>query len=324
MIEFASLKIPSKINSLQKLNLVEIPVFHGSTCRRLIVSMDLRLLTMKIARSENLPVLPTVVIQILKLFDDRNVSARSLVHIIEKDAGMSAKVLRVAGSPMYGLRSVNTVERAISILGMSTLRSIAISLAYQQILNRKGQRPAFDQMAFWRNSLAVGIGARELMRHVNGELAEEMYVAGLMHGVGVLALDRFAQPELTNALKTAAAQRIPLREAEMMVNGFDHCQVGGILADKWQLSQIVSNVIKYHDTPHEDNVTQQSTLVAAGASYLAYHCGFPVMPGLPGSVTGLEHLSDLELSQDKIDSVASKIMAEVDAADEAMSSNRAA
>ena len=286
--------------------------------------MNLQLLSLKISRSENLPVLPTVVVQILKLFDDRNVSARSLVRIIEQDAGMSAKVLRVAGSPMYGLRSVNTVDRAISILGMSTLRSIAISLAYQQILNRRGPKPAFDQLAFWRNSLAVGIGARELMRYVNGGLAEEMYVAGLMHGVGILALDRFAQPELARAMKSATVKRIPLREAEMTVNGFDHCQVGGILADQWKLSPVVGNIIKYYDTPDADTETHQSTLVAAGASYLAYHCGFPVVPGLPGSEDGLEHLSKLELGQDKIDFVATKIMAEVDAADEAMGSARAA
>lgn len=286
--------------------------------------MDLQLLTLRIARSENLPVLPTVVIQILKVYEQPNVSARALEHIIAQDPAMAAKVLRVAGSAMYGYRSVNTVSRALSVLGMSTLRSIAISLAYQQILSGKKQRPAFDHMSFWRHSLAVGIAARGLMRYVNVGMAEEMYVAGLMHDIGVLAMDRFANPELVKAVQTAGAKHIPLREAELLVNGFDHCQVGGYVADKWKLSPVLANAIKYHDCPDEDDVTPESTLVTAAANYLAYHCGFPAMPGLPGSEAGVQHLSQLDLDQEKIDNVATQIMTEVDAADEAIGSVRAA
>lgn len=286
--------------------------------------MDLQLLILKISRSENLPVLPTVVVQILKLYEDPNISSRSLEHIIEQDPAMAAKVLRVAGSSMYGMKSVTTVNRALSVLGMNTLRSIAISLAYQQILSGKQVRPAFDHLALWRHSLAVGIGARGLMRHVNIGLAEEMYVAGLMHDIGILTMDRFAQPELVKAVQTATAKRIPLREAELMVNGFDHCQVGGYLADKWKLTPMMANVIKYHDTPEEDDVTTQSTVVSAAANHLAYRCGFPAMPGLPGCENGEGYLASLGLEQEKIDAVCTQIMVEVDSADEAMGGARAA
>lgn len=286
--------------------------------------MDLQLLTLKIARSENLPVLPTVVVQILKVYEQPNVSARTLEHIIDQDPAMSAKVLRVAGSAMYGQRSVNTVSRALSLLGMGTLRSIAISLAYQQILSARQQRPAFDHMSFWRHSLAVGIAARGLMRYVNVGMAEEMYVAGLMHDIGVLAMDRFANPELVKAVQTASAKRIPLREAELLVNGFDHCQVGGFVADKWKLSPVMANAIKYHDCPEEDDATPESTLVTAAANYLAYHCGFPAMPGIPGSEAGQEYLSQLGLEQEKIDAISTQIMTEVEAADESIGSARAA
>jgi hypothetical protein len=137
-------------------------------------------------------------------------------------------------------------------------------------------------------------------------------------------MDRFAQPELIKAVQTASAKRIPLREAELMINNFDHCQVGGYLADKWKLTPMMSNVIKYHDNPDEDSVTHQSTLVAAAANHLAYHCGFPAMPGLPGCANGEGFLSSLGLEQAKIDAVATQIMTEVDAADEAMGSARAA
>jgi len=290
----------------------------------IIKIVDIQLLALKISRSENLPVLPTVVVQILKLYEDPNISARRLEHIIEQDPAMSAKVLRVAGSSMYGLRSVNTVKLALSVMGMNTLRSIAISLAYQQILSGKGLRPAFDHLAFWRHSLAVGIGARGLMRHINMGLDEEMYVAGLMHGIGILTMDRFAQPELINAVRAANINRIPLRQAELTINGFDHCQVGGILAEKWKLTPMMTNVIKYYDNPEEDLVTYETTIVAAAANHLAYHCGFPAMPGVPGNENGPAYLASLGLEQDKIDAISTQIMVEVDVADETMGSARAA
>ena len=83
--------------------------------------MDLHTLTLKIQRSENLPVLPTVVVQILRLFDDPTVSPRTLEKIIEQDPALTAKLLRIAGSSMYGMQSATSVARALSVLGMNTL-----------------------------------------------------------------------------------------------------------------------------------------------------------------------------------------------------------
>lgn len=279
---------------------------------------------MRIARSENLPVLPTVVVQILRLYEDPNISARSLEKIIEQDPAMTAKIIRVAGSSMYGLKSVTSVNRALSVLGMNTLRSIAISLAYQQILSQKKVGVSFDHLAFWRHCLAVGIGARALMRHVNLNQAEEAYVTGLMHDIGVLTMDRFANPELMNAVRFAQQKRIPLHEAEQMINKFTHCDIGGFLADKWKLTKMMTNAIKYHEDPSQDTETPESTSVIAAANYLAYKCGFPAMPGMPGGQNGEQFLMNLGLEQAQIEEVETKILVEVDQADEAMGSQRAA
>jgi HD-like signal output (HDOD) protein len=286
--------------------------------------VDLQSLCLRISRSENLPVLPTVVVQILRLYEDPNVSARSLEKVIEQDAALTAKILRVAGSSMYGMKSVTSVNRALSVLGTNTLRSIAISLGYQQILAGRTSHSSFDHMAFWRHCLAVAVGARTLMRHVNPMIAEETYVAGLMHDIGVLTLDKFANQYLALAVDQAMSRRRALHLVEMEVNGFNHCEVGGYLAERWKLTKMMTNAIKHHENPDEDLETRESTAVVAAANYLAYVCGYPAMPGIPGGEEGELYLTQLNLTTEQVDEAKNKILFDLDQADDVMGGRKAA
>lgn len=286
--------------------------------------MDLHTLCLKISRSENLPVLPTVVVQILRLFDDPNVSPRSLEKLIEQDPALTAKILKVAGSSMYGMQSATSVSRALSVLGMNTLRSISISLAYQQVMAVRSNRPTFDKLTFWRHCLATGIGARGLMKMINPGHAEEAYIAGLMHDIGILALEKFVPGHLEQSLRISAAQKIPLSRAERTQTNFDHADIGAVLAEKWKLNNIVTNAIKYHDNPLEDLKTPQTTIAVAAANLLAYECGFPAMINVPPCLEQDDIIPKLDLSLDQVNQVRSLIMVEVDQADETLGSQRAA
>ncbi len=286
--------------------------------------MDLNSLCLRISRSENLPVLPTVLIQILKLYEDPNVSPRSLEKIIEQDAALTAKILRVAGSSLYGAKSATSVGRALSVLGMNTLRSIAVSLAYQQILSQRNVGADFDRMAFWRHCLAVGVGAKAIAKQLAPSMMEEMYVTGLMHDIGILTLDRFMPNDLNVAIRKAQAQKTSLADAELQVLGFTHAEVGGFLADKWKLSQILIDAIRYHHKPEQDMTNGQTTGYVAAANYLAYKAGYAAMPGIAGDPNGEFHLEEIGLTQDQIDMVSSMIMVEVDQSDSTYGSQRAA
>lgn len=265
-----------------------------------------------------------MLIQILKLYEDPNVSPRSLEKIIEQDAALTAKILRVAGSSLYGAKSATTVGRALSVLGMNTLRSIAISLAYQQILAQKNVGADFDRMAFWRHCLAVGVGAKAMCKFVMPSAADEMYVTGLMHDIGVLTLDRFMPNDLTSAIRRAQNMKISLFEAENQVLGFNHSDVGGHLAKNWKLSQQLVDAVQYHHTPERDTQNAFTTEIVSAANFLAYQAGYPSMPGIPGDAIGEECLAKFSLRQDQVDAILSAIMIEVDQSDTTYGSQRAA
>jgi HD-like signal output (HDOD) protein len=230
-------------------------------------------LSIKIARSENLPVLPQVATVVLRLADDPNASARNLEKMIERDPALSAKTLRVANSSYYGLSNVGTVARAISILGMNTIRSLVISVSFQQMTSGRMTAKNFDKVAFWSHSLAVATAARILGKMQVPDKAEELYIAGMMHDVGYLVLDRFYPNELDEAIRTAQADKVSVCDAETKLLGFNHGTVGGLLAQKWGLPAPLEHAIKYHHCVSEDTEHQQLSAIISVADFLAHSAG---------------------------------------------------
>lgn len=236
-------------------------------------NVELESLSIKVARSENLPVLPQVATVVLRLADDPNASARNLEKLIERDPALAAKTLRVANSSYYGLSNVATVARAISILGMNTIRSLVISVSYQQMISGRVSAKHFDKVAFWSHSLAVATAARILGKMQIPEKAEELYIAGMTHDVGYLVLDRFYPAELDEAIQMAQAEGISVCEAENKLYGFDHGVVGGLLAQKWGLPKPLEDAIRYHHRVTEDGENQLLSAIISTADFLAHQNG---------------------------------------------------
>lgn len=235
--------------------------------------MDLRSLEIKIGRSENLPVLPQIVSQVLKLADDPEASPKQMEKIIERDPAITAKILRVSNSSYYGLNQVPSIGRAISMLGMNTIRSLVVGVAYQQIMSGRAAASHFNKLEFWRHSLGVATGARILAKLKMPMRAEELYVAGMMHDVGLLVMDRFHPLELDKAVGYAMEEGMRLHEAENLLFGFDHSKLGGILARQWGLSSVVIDAVEYHHQPDMDESNGASTAIVALANQLAHQCG---------------------------------------------------
>ncbi|HZH98943.1 MAG TPA: HDOD domain-containing protein, partial [Fimbriimonadaceae bacterium] len=237
--------------------------------------MDLDSLAIKVSRSENLPVLPQIVSSVMKLADDPDASARSMERIIERDPAIAAKILRVANSSLYGVSQIPSIARAISVLGLNSIRSLVIGVAYQQIIAGREQAKSFNKLDFWKHSLAVATAARIIAKIKLPAKAEELYLAGMMHDVGMLVLDRFCPNEFDQALQYARQERIPIYQAERRLFGFDHADVGGLLAEKWGLTPLMTGAVRYHHSVIQDGNHGETTAMVAAANYLASAAGMP-------------------------------------------------
>jgi HD-like signal output (HDOD) protein len=246
---------------------------HARSADSFIV--DFGTLRIKIQRSENLPVLPQVVGKVLKLVESPSASPREMEHLVESDSAITAKILKVANSPFYGGAAVPTVGRAISMLGMNAIKSLVVGVAYQQMIGSTGPTSElFNRFEFWQHNLAVATGARVLAKIKVPMKAEEVYVAGMMHDVGMLVMDRFLPVEFDNAIRRSRECGEPLHLAEEETYQFDHAAVGALLGEKWGLSNLIRRAIEFHHRPDDDGEFFETTAIVAAANTLAHQAGF--------------------------------------------------
>lgn len=196
-----------------------------------------------------LPSIPAVAAAALSAVDDPNLSASSISKLIERDPALTARTLAVANSPFYGFaRRISTVELAVVMLGMTTIKEIIISVILQRVFARV--RPALlDVRAFWRYSVFCGTTSRVFARKLGYRIAGEAFVAGLIHDIGVLIEAQFFPKEFTVLREIQATAGCSFIEAELEVFSTDHTHIGAWFAAKWQLPKQLIDSIKWHHTP---------------------------------------------------------------------------
>ena len=273
--------------------------------------VELASLEIRMTRSENLPVLPQAVSNILRLADDPNASQRDLEKAFEKDPAIAAKILKVANSAYYGGANIPTIGRAISYLGISAIRSLVVGVAFQQVTKSRSDVDQFDKVDFWRHSLATAVASRILGKLQFPARSEELYCMGMLHDIGQLVLDRFMPEEFELALRMSSGQGLPLWMAERQVMGFDHAEVGGLLTRRWGLSDTMWSGIKHHHEPEEETASPEMSSIVCAAHALAYDAGFTNQGQSPDQI---DHacLEAMELPEEQLPVITQVLCDEVE------------
>lgn len=200
----------------------------------------------KLESLTTLPTIPYVISQVLGAVDNENLSASSLASLIEKDQSLTIKVLAVANSPFYGFsRRISTIDLAIVILGLNTIKEIVLSLAIQKFFTNV-RKDIFDVKAFWQYSVFCGAAGRVLARKLNYRLVGEAFVAGLMHDIGILILVQYFSGNFNEIRSNQFNKAMTFVEAEKSVLKCTHSDIGAWLANKWNLPENISKAIQYH------------------------------------------------------------------------------
>ena len=201
-----------------------------------------------ISRLHKLPAMPAVAMELLNSLSDDNTEVDALARRIAQDQAIAARVLRVANSPFYGLQTqVGSIRDAIVVLGFSTVRSLVLTATVVSGLPA-GRCPGFSQELFWRHGLGVAVAARALARKL-GRRADELFIAGLLHDIGRLAMVVVAPEDYAEVIATSRAQDCTRQEAEMSVFGYDHAAVGAALAQRWNFPPEIHDALAFHHAP---------------------------------------------------------------------------
>lgn len=230
------------------------------------------------------PTLPAIAARALEILNQPNASADQAAKLIGQDLALSAKVLRLANSAFYGIpRTIASVDQAIVILGFQTVRSLVMSASVMKILG-KGGRGTLDRRGVWRHSVACALAARLLARKLGRRMgldAEALFMAGLLHKIGVMILDSAVQAEYEQVLLEAAKEGArSLPEIERSVLGTDHGALGGMLCERWGLPEELRTPIANHIQPREAKDHLEQASIIHLASHLAEVGGFAAFVGI--------------------------------------------
>ena len=199
----------------------------------------------------NIPTLPAIVIQIIKTTNNPTSSARDLNKIITNDQAIAAKILQMANSSFYGLSAkVNNLNRAITLLGFNTVRSLALSISIVDHFKGQSLSDHFNRGKFWEHSMGVAMLSKMLAEKRGGRLnPEEAYIGGLLHDLGIIILDQFFQDKFTKILQLIYETDMNFLEAEVLAIDQDHAHFGGEIATAWNYPEMLVAMINNHHDP---------------------------------------------------------------------------
>ncbi len=212
---------------------------------RLFMNDDLQNKLMGIV--DQMPPFPKSVHRIIELSADMNCAPKDLVQVIEHDPVITMKLLKLVNSAFFSLaRSVSSVRHALVYLGLNTVKNLALSIATVDSLPRK-KMDCFSTHEFLLHSLTTASIAQHIAKKFDVKTdATDVFVAALLHDFGKAVLAQFETDLFAQAVKEAAINKESLHIAELRVIGADHAQVGGMLAEKWELPNELVTCIQTH------------------------------------------------------------------------------
>jgi HD-like signal output (HDOD) protein len=197
----------------------------------------------------SLVALPEAYLQVKKIIDDPESTMAELAAAISIDPGMTAIVLKLVNSAFYGMpRKVETISRAVGILGMQPLHDLVLAVSVTKAFSGLSQQ-VMNMKTFWSNSFFSGLAARELARKCFLVDSERMFVEGLLRDLGHLLIYQHLPEQAEEAMKVSTNTGESIHMAEQKLLGFDYTHVGKALVTAWKLPINLGEAIRHQHNP---------------------------------------------------------------------------
>jgi HD-like signal output (HDOD) protein len=209
-----------------------------------------------LSRLTTIGTLPEVTVQVIKIVEDPKSSAGQLHAIVSHDPALVARVLKVVNSSFYGLPGqVASIERAIVLLGLNGVKNLAVAASLGQMFRGVKLCEQFGARDLWTHCIAVAVAARELANRLSLPVADEAFLAGMIHDVGILAQLQLWPEKIRKVCEEAQQKQgsEDFCEIERRVIGLDHQQLGRGLAQRWRFPHSCQEVAGDHHHPSGNN-----------------------------------------------------------------------
>jgi putative nucleotidyltransferase with HDIG domain len=180
-----------------------------------------------------------------------DVDAGQISRVVARDVGLTARVLRVANSPFFGVAGqIASIKQASVVLGMTTVRNLAIAVSMSAHFRRVSGRSQRRNM-MWRHAIETAIAAQTLLQ-CKGQECAATFTAGLLHDLGKFTM-AVCFPDMVETIEAyQRLHRCEELEAERTVMGTDHGRLGARIAEHWNLPVLMhQGIAGHHEAGHD-------------------------------------------------------------------------
>ena len=207
---------------------------------------------------DDVPSLPTVVIELWEYLRDPEADFDMMARIIEYDPGLTANVLQLANSPYFRWQgAIASVKDAIMRLGSRRIFQMVLCMSAAPLVRKPIKGYVLEPSRFWQHSVACAIGAEKFAEQKNLPEVGEAFTAGLLHDIGMIVLGTFVEADDAEIRNLIQEDKLPFHVAEKVVLGIDHAEVAGELLTRWQLPESIAAAARFHHRPADTAATHE-------------------------------------------------------------------
>jgi HD-like signal output (HDOD) protein len=232
------------------------------------------ILTQRIKQMGNLPAMPAILSTLCEALSQKSseIDFDKVIRQISYDKSLAAQCLRLANSALFRQRGdVSTVRDAVLALGLWRIRDLAFSCSLPVMFANVGT--TVGKEVFWRHGLGTAVVSQGLGQELGAKFPEDIYLAGLLHDIGVLVNGVLFAEDFRDVLEEAREKRVPLEQVEENVVGFTHAESGRILAELWRLPVELAEVIEHHADPQKQKALNDTAVLVHAADLACQKLG---------------------------------------------------
>ena len=257
----------------------------------------------RLEKVENLPALPAALGRLLEILNDENASSRDVEATIIIDRAIGMAVMRAANSARFGgTTEVGSLKDAITRLGSRNLLHVALAQQSAVFFKDAGLGYGLQEAEAWEGALAGAIAAETLAKTLKFSEPGTAFTAALLRDCGKIAMDHLVGVDQLQSAICGLEPTDSLIDLEVREFGFDHAEVGALLAEIWGLPTPLASAIRNHHRPRADEQDRLADIVYCAdmaAAQLGYGVG---LDGLHYRVdqaalerVGLDHITMIDL-----------------------------
>ena len=256
-------------------------------------------------KASKLFTLPDICLQLNQLIHQPHSSAKEIARLVSVDPAITVRILKLANSALYGFSAkITTVSQAIVVIGTGELYNIALATSAAATFNGVDGK-FIDMKQFWLQSVLAGILAKEINKRKTLGCGDALFVAGLLHNIGLLVVLEIAPDEAAQALEPITIDQTT-EERQCQVLGFSFATLGAALLRLWQVPPLLSETVAHQHAPAQcrDNPTAATIIHLASrlSAYLVAGKDRRPDPGLEAGVDS-DAMTRLLLNEDELDEI---------------------